>query len=379
MRADSPVPPAGRGFLGRIAYLRWWWVLSWWLGSVEGMFPGPVAIASPRLIRVQGSTGWETLSTNGPSRVLHGPRMDPGFPWDELVVSWNVASNVVLTVEAQLSGTAASSRWYVLGRWSGDTNRAERTSVKQDPDAVAEVDTDILRLRTPTASGVRLRLTLAGTGTPEESVRLVAASFVDRRAPAPVLEPRRGAWGRVLDVPVFSQADYPEGVDSWCSPTSSTMLLAWWAERLGRPDLRVDVRDTVRSVHDPAWPGTGNWPFNAAYLGQADGFRACVARLGGIPDLESWLLHGCPVACSVSYALLKGAPAALPGDGHLVVVRGFTAEGDVVVNDPGVRRERVRRVVPRADFERAWARSRRTAYLMWSEAGGLPAGGDGRW
>jgi hypothetical protein len=85
-------------------------------------------------------------------------------------------------------------------------------------------------------------------------------------------------------------------------------------------------------------------------------------------------LSGAPAAVSVSYALLKGKPAAESGDGHLVVVRGFTPEGDVIVNDPGVRRERVRRVFPRADFIRAWNHSGRTTYLVWPEGHSVPVG-----
>lgn len=387
-REDCPcrARPGGPAFTRRAGgVLPWRWPSLWVLvGSVlaGGVVSFRAGAASPlpiRLMHLEETVrdGWRSNRAAG--LVIQTPVIQPGFPWDQLVVSWNVVSNAVLTVEAQLPGTAAAPRWYALGRWSGDTNQAPRTSVRQDPDAVAEVDTDILRLKQPADSGVILRLTLDGTNASAGSLRLLAACFVDGRAPWPGLAARREAWGRGLEVPVFSQADYPEGVQSWCSPTSGTMLLGWWAERLGRPDLRVDVRDVVRGVHDPAWPGTGNWPFNTAYLGQSDGLRACVARLAGIPDLEGWILHGCPVACSVSYALLKGGPAALPGDGHLVVVRGFTAEGDVLVNDPGVRRDRVRRVVPRADFDRAWARSRRTAYLVWSEAGGMPPGGEGRW
>ncbi|MFM7103489.1 MAG: hypothetical protein ACKO3N_20270, partial [Verrucomicrobiota bacterium] len=246
-----PLPPPAGGRTGGGVLLRWLLAVGWMLGVLGASREEGPAAAPVRLIRWDGPAGWETLPSPTPARVLESARLDPGFAWDELVVSWNVASNVVLTVEAQVSGAGETGRWYGLGQWSGDTNRAERTSVRQAADAVAEVDTDILRLRQPRSAGVRLRLTLAEGPDPREAVRLVAAAFRDRRAPWPVLEPVRAAWGRALDVPVFSQADYPEGVSVWCSPTSSTMLLGWWAERLRRPDLRVDVRDVVRGVHDP--------------------------------------------------------------------------------------------------------------------------------
>ena len=51
---------------------------------------------------------------------------------------------------------------------------------------------------------------------------------------------------------------------------------------------------------------------------------------------------------------LSGSPiSATPG--HLMVVRGFTKGGDVLVNDPAGRtNSQVRRTYDRAQFERAW-------------------------
>ena len=140
-----------------------------------------------------------------------------------------------------------------------------------------------------------------------------------------------------------------------------------------------EIPETARGVFDPGWPGTGNWAFNMAYAGQNPGLRTAVARLAGLADLERWIDAGFPVAASVSYALLKERPVAEPGDGHLVVVRGFTTEGDVLINDPGVRTSRVQRIVKRAAFRAAWRHSHQTAYLVWPANAALPKNGDGRW
>ena len=53
-------------------------------------------------------------------------------------------------------------------------------------------------------------------------------------------------------------------------------------------------------------------------------------------------------------------------NGHLMVVVGFEADGDVVVNDPaGATNAEVRRVYDRAQFERIWiAASGGTAYVI---------------
>ena len=228
--------------------------------------------------------------------------------------------------------------------------------------------TDTLVLVRP-ARRAQVRLTIRG---PVEGLKFLACSFTDTRAVAVPDAPDRAAWGRTNDVPIRSQAEYPEGVKSWCSPASTSMLLAFWARELVRPELDADVREVAAGAHDPGWPGTGNWPFNMAFAGARPGLRACVARFDGLSGLEAWTKRGLPVAISVSYAMLKGAPRTEPGDGHLVVVCGFTPDGDVVVADPGVRRERVRRVFPRSDVARAWATSRRTVYLIWPEDRSVP-------
>jgi hypothetical protein len=133
----------------------------------------------------------------------------------------------------------------------------------------------------------------------------------------------------------------------------------------------------ARAVHDPEWPGTGNWAFNTAFAGGFPGLRAYVTRLSDVSELEDWVLAGVPLAVSVSYNLLRGEPRERE-DGHLVVVRGFTAAGDVVVNDPGTSRE-IRRVFARPNLARAWAASGHTVYVVHPVDQALPADRFGHW
>ncbi len=292
----------------------------------------------------------------------------PAGGWDELVVSWNAGTNLTFLVEAQAGWTnGLASTWYSLGYWS---MHGRRGSPKAFSDKDGEVDTDILRVLRP-AVGARVRFTLQG---PAAEFRRATLAFFRRQADPAERPPDRSAWGKVLAVPVRTQAEFPEGIDKWCSPTSTSMLLEFWSRELSRPEWNHSVPATAAAVFDPAWDGTGNWPFNTAFAGAQPGLGACVSRFNDLTDLERWVGQGMPVAASVSYALLKGRPQSEKGDGHLVVVRGFTAEGDVAINDPGVRRSRVQQTIPRADFARAWAHSRRTVYLVWPEGRPTPAG-----
>ena len=172
----------------------------------------------------------------------------------------------------------------------------------------------------------------------------------------------------MLTVKERSQANYPEGISDWCSPTSMSMLMSFWSTNLNRADLDYDVPDVARGVHDPGWTGTGNWPFNTAFAGSHEGIRSYVTRFSDVSELEDWIEAGIPVAVSVSYGYLKGLPE--PNNGHLVVCIGFDENGNIIVNDPG--RRMVRQVYQRENLVRAWAESRNTVYIVHPEDWKVP-------
>ncbi|MFO1460561.1 MAG: C39 family peptidase [Verrucomicrobiota bacterium] len=339
-----------------------------WLSS--GIFCA--AWADVRLLSITNFDSFSRVLANSEGLVLVSPELQPGFRWKELIVSWNAATNVSLSVEARpvISGGAT---FLSLGRWTsvpGPENPRESVNGQKEP--WGEVQTDVMILK-DSATAAQVRLGIRG---PVAGLRRLSLAFSGpgphpARASVPSVPSARGMD---LPVPIRSQADYPEGVSKWCSPTSTSMLMAFWGERMGRSEWILPVPDVAKGVMDPGWGGTGNWPFNMALPGSRTGLNAAVARWNGIQDLERWVAAGMPAAASVSYALLKGRPSVEAGDGHLVVVRGFTPDGDVIVNDPGVRQEKVRRVFPRSDFERAWDHSGRTVYLVWPDGHALPEG-----
>jgi hypothetical protein len=144
----------------------------------------------------------------------------------------------------------------------------------------------------------------------------------------------------------------------------------------------VDIPDAAAATHDPSYDGTGNWSFNTAWAASLAG-HAFVTRLRDLREAERFVSAGIPLVASVAYppGALTGAPTR-GTDGHLVVVRGFTAAGDVVTNDPAAPTERsVRRTYDRAEFERAWlGGSGGTVYVIHDDAHPLPPRGrHGAW
>lgn len=337
---------------------------------------GRHASADQRGAQFFGSERFEFANTAAGTREWTSPEIVAGIDWTQLVVSWNATTpgGSGLDIEARALFPDHATKFFVLGRWASGPGAFPRASVRGQRDADGDVRTDTLELARP-ARRLQLRVILHDDAGRWPELRFLGASVLDARAQPPPLPPNRAAWGRVIDVPRRSQMIYAEGGE-WCSPASMSMVLAWWARRLNQPELDLDVPQVAAEVHDPNWPGTGNWPFNTAFAGSFGGLRACVTRLSDVSELEDWIAARLPVVVSVDYGLLQGKGPR--GNGHLVVVVGFTRQGDVVVNDPGTRHE-VRRSFPRANLERAWECSHRTAYLIWPETHRLPRDRFGHW
>jgi len=352
--------------------------LSWclgWLGTL-------LVCADARWSQITDPGSFRRESPKGSAWV--SPEMPSPIPFRELVVSWNLREPVDLEVEVQARTGGVLGRWWHLGRWSGSPSSPWRTSVAGQRDGSGSVDTDTLMLAAP-AEAIRLRVRFQEPSRTPALLKRIDLAFwspdgpTDRKGTGST-QPRAGAGvaPAPLEVPRRSQADDPEGVTRWCSPTSLSMLLAYWAGRSGRPEWDLDVRTVAAGVHDPGWPGTGNWAFNAAYAGSRPGLQAAAVRLGGLADLQALIDAGIPVATSVSYAVLKGGARPEKGDGHLIVVCGIPGP-TVIVNDPGVRRSRVQREFPVSAFLSSWEASHRTAYVVWPEGRNLPASPLGTW
>jgi hypothetical protein len=175
-----------------------------------------------------------------------------------------------------------------------------------------------------------------------------------------------------LPVPPYSQqvhrgehVGWDSGGSSWCSPTSTSMLLAFH-DRLPAPGdydwVRPDfpnrfVVQAARHVFDYAYEGAGNWAFNTAYAGR-HGVEAFVTRLRSLAEVETFIAAGIPLAATVSFTEESLAGAGYATSGHLLTIVGFTGDGDVICNDPAshtiASNDEVRVVFDRAQFERVW-------------------------
>ncbi|MGQ0504605.1 MAG: peptidase C39 family protein [Myxococcaceae bacterium] len=295
----------------------------------------------------------------------------------ELIVSWNAQTppGAWLQVELRVNQT---SRWYVMARWSADDATLKRTTVPDQQDEHGSVNTDTFVAAKPVTS-YRVRVTLlrpVGSSLKPKLSRVgVVASALPERFDVPASAPSVGR-GVELVVPRHSQSlhrgVHPElsgGGEAWCSPTSTTMVLEYWGRGPREEDFKWvepelpdrQVVHAARQTFDYDYKGAGNWPFNTAYAAQF-GLRGHITRLRDLSELERYIARGIPLITSQSFLASELDGAGYGTAGHIMVVTGFTLDGDVIVNDPaGKDNLAVRRVYKRRQFETVWLRTKRRA------------------
>lgn len=355
----------------------------------------------------QATDGWLRISAPAGTTTVAGksiewsswmaPWVTPAHAFTELVPSWKALTPRGTYVSVQVRARTTDGKltsWQSFGRWtSHNFENFRRSEAGSQADGLSTVATDTLRAATGVrfasyALNVRLGRLVDSSSTPAvDSLGAVASQLAS--AVPPVSSPLLGA--KTLSVPSYSQmihrGQYPQyggGGQAWCSPTSLSMVLAYYGKRPTATEYAwVDdsyadpwVDEVARRVYDFEYDGAGNWPFNTAYAGTrlAD---VAVTRLASLRDAEKFIARGIPLIASISFSSgqLGNAPISSTA-GHLVVIVGFTSTGSVVVNDPAASSNRyVRRTYKRSEFEAAWQRkSHGLVYAVRDSAHAFPTG-----
>jgi hypothetical protein len=313
------------------------------------------------------------------------------FRFNQLVASWNATtpSGTWIEVQMRASGPSRVTKWYTLAIWSSGDDTIHRTTLKGQDDSDGKVNVDTFEAPDgePQLAAFELRVTLHRTmGSSATPAVTLLAAVTSQGGDHVILPSPFGGQARELDVPTLSQethtGHYPEydgGGEAWCSPTSTAMVLGFWkagpsaADLAAFPGAHADaqVDHAARFTYDWSYKGAGNWPYNTAYAAQY-GLEGFITRLRSLREAELFIQAGIPLIASIN--------GELPGflftstSGHLLVIRGFAANGDVITNDPAVRANaQARKVYPRADFERVWLASFGTVYVIHPPGVRLPA------
>ena len=293
--------------------------------------------------------------------VLTSPELASIFPFDELLLSADALfpGGGAMDAEAQVKTGAGWSPWFSFGSFGPATAQA---SVKDQQNDFGRVDVDVLKLKAK-AAAFRYRLTFSPSRGKPQVLRLAAAAYSDTSAPfSPVEAAARQPDFKPLKLvlPRYSQmiqqVNYSGDI---CSPVSLAMAFGCLGLKGGPLDTAAAVLDATENIY-------GNWFLNTAHAGSR-GLYAFIARLNSLEEARAFLAAGAPVVASVTFGPdeLKNSPLKKT-KGHLLVITGFDAKGNVITNDPAAPDEKsVERVYDRAQFSAAWLKNKfGTCYIL---------------
>lgn len=277
----------------------------------------------------------DSQDINLPGEYL-SEQISTSFDAKELVITWNadVPDDTWLEIEFRVKDKFAGwSVWYCLGHW-GHKTPYER--VTEDP-IYGILKVDILKAQRK-FNTIQYRIRFFGSKTKKyptlKRVTLCYTSPPDKGENAFRLMEAPVGPAVSLSVPWISQLRY-EDVENMdminsgvCAPTSLTMVMKFH-------DKPVRVKETAQQAFDPVAEIYGNWAFLAATAAN-HGLKAWVQRFTTWKEVRQLVEKGIPVIISIAYP--KNTFSSEPessSEGHLMVVRGFTKTGDVIVNNPG--------------------------------------------
>ncbi len=295
------------------------------------------------------------------SQVIETDRL-----FSEVVLSWNVEvpPHAGFSVEARMGRTADDSwtPYLYFGDWGRVLPKGERTI--ECPEGAIDVDYFVssqrfdrvqYRLRAVAEAPATVRIDRVDVCLSDTTARITS---VPRSASLGQADAAR--WQRRLPVPFRSQrTERKELAGRICSPTSVTMMLDFHG--VDRPTGEVAAR-----IFDTHYDIYGNWP-RAVQAAYSYGVPGYLTRFSSWEDVERAIAADQPLIISIQAAKgeLAGAPYKAT-EGHLLVLTGFDAEGNVEVNDPASPQpEKGQVAYARRDLETVWMKTKGgTAYVL---------------
>lgn len=324
---------------------------------------------------VKGPSGAVELAPGrATGSLILAPRTAP-FPFNEMIPSWNghAPAGAGFRVWMRATGPdATATPWFEAGTWG---RVADEPTTRVARFAAGEYDIDHLLLRRPaTTLETRLDLVRATPATPSPQFRMLALCFSNttgdrdlarRHAPRGGLLARAtGGAGKtaMVDVPFRSQViDRKPWIGRICSPASVSMCTA----HFGSP---ATTQELATMLYDPVSDMFGVW--HRSIMGASEaGVRGYVRRFRNWNDVREELARGSVVCVSFRFRLgeLKQPPRVYQRrgtEGHLVVLKGLTADGRAIVHDSASKDHGPDSVFLQEDLAKAWFDKGGVAYVF---------------
>ncbi|MEO6434276.1 MAG: C39 family peptidase [Tepidisphaeraceae bacterium] len=309
-----------------------------------------------------------------------GPEVKTKFDFTDLIASFNphTPPDTGATLEVRVQQGGTWSPWLFMQSWGRVIFPPQRT-IKFDGDSGGggEIDIDQLILRNP-AQAYQMRIGLIGFGFDVKvapSVRRLSVCYSgvvddakqrEELTPKPTTLPAN--FAKDLNVPFRGQGAYENPRSLWgltCSPTSTSMVMNFFG-------VKFTTLENCEAIYDPQYGMFGNWGRAVSRAGEV-GLDAWLARFRNWDQVKAEIAQGNPVIASIRFRSgeVKGFLYKSTG-GHLLVVRGFKENGDVIVNDPSSRDKGNGPVYPAAEFAKAWFDNGGVGYVIRKPAKAIP-------
>lgn len=316
------------------------WTTAMTLNDPRGKFPREGSWVSPEVATPYGFT--ELI-----------PSANPTCPTD---------TGLRFDVRTRDARSRQWSPWFYLGSWGKIVGREERTTVN----SFGKVDIDTLILRQP-ADAYQVRVNFYATGLDDRvnpSLRRLAVCYSGvvaddaRRAELVTLVSMPADFAHDIPVPFRAQGNAAKPLrPEICSPTSVSMVMQY----LGR-DLPTE--ENALAMYDSEYDMFGNWGKAVAWAGE-NGFDAWLTRFRTWDQVKATIATGQPIIASIRFK--KGECPSFVFDhtaGHLLVIRGITKDGDIIVNDPASRTRGNGAVYKADEMAKAWIAHGGVGYII---------------
>jgi len=305
------------------------------------------------------------------SGILESPSRKTEFDFNEILLSWNCLTGDSGAIFLVIAVSPDNETWYNFNyqKWgilpASYYNYEEQMPPVKIKD-IGWVDEDFIKLHQPmryykfAASCFADELNLLSFDRAAVCYSNTNASLREYHIHTPAVKRIEEIS---LPVPFRSQHSLPDSIESrTCSPTCVAMVLNYH-------DREYNHLEVSGAVYDPYGDLYGNWPYNAqaAYiLGMK---KTWIGRHNTLNEFIDELKAGKPVIINIAFEdnRLSAAPYSRTS-GHIIVIRGFDSDGNVLVNDPAGRD--IEAGMNTYDFDEltaVWTGHSGVAYHLWPE------------
>jgi len=316
-----------------------------------------------KTISVNEHEGFIKISPGLSCGIYTSPVIEMDFPAEEIYPSWNIncrGKETGFIVYTRVSQDKSNwSPWF----YTGSCGKYPKIKNKMIKNSFGSVDIDYLSLKKEVLFiqySIHLFSSKNKQATP--SVKLFALSYGKREKHEPagrnILTNSR-ITGKILSVPYRSQGDEDSKISGRiCSPTSVAMVMSYWG-------INVTTDEVAKMSYDKEHDIYGSWPL-AVQAASQYGLKGWIEIFKSWHEVEEKIYAGIPVIATICFESgeLKGSMTE-SSPGHVIVIKGFSSDGNIVCNDPAGKDAREGIVTyNRDELEKVWIKKSGIGYVI---------------